>query len=391
MGPAGNDISFVGETNFRNQGRRFGIRQADRFSHIYVIGKTGTGKTTLLETLIRQDFAAGRGLALIDPHGDLAERLAATTPANRAADCIYFDAPTPDQPFGYNPLRRVRADKAPLAVSGVLEVFKKMWPDAWGVRMEHILRNALFALFEQREATLADILRLLSDKDYRKSVARALENEHVRSFWLNEYEKYSYRLRADAIVPIQNKVGALLADPRLSTMLTKPTKLLSLRRIMDEGRVLLVNLSKGRLGDDAASLLGGLLVTAFGLAALSRADLPHAARRPFFLYVDEFQSFTTLSFATMLSELRKYGVGMVLAHQYLHQLEPDVRHAVLGNAGTLVAFRLGAEDAALIAREFFPVFSAADLLALPNWSIYLKLMIDGAPSKPFSAATLRPQ
>jgi hypothetical protein len=266
-----------------------------------------------------------------------------------------------------------------------------MWPDAWGVRMEHILRNALFALFEQREATLADILRLLSDKDYRKSVARALENEHVRSFWLNEYEKYSYRLRADAIVPIQNKVGALLADPRLSTMLTKPTKLLSLRRIMDEGRVLLVNLSKGRLGDDAASLLGGLLVTAFGLAALSRADLPHAARRPFFLYVDEFQSFTTLSFATMLSELRKYGVGMVLAHQYLHQLEPDVRHAVLGNAGTLVAFRLGAEDAALIAREFFPVFSAADLLALPNWSIYLKLMIDGAPSKPFSAATLRPQ
>lgn len=389
MDPGHDDISFFGETNFRNRRRRFGIRQADRFSHIYVIGKTGTGKTTLLETLIRQDMAAGRGLALIDPHGDLAERLAASVPASRQADCIYFNAPDPDQPFGYNPLRRVRADKVPLAVSGVLEVFKKMWPEAWGVRMEHILRNALFALFEQRHATLGDILRLFSDDGYRKSVARSLGNEQVRSFWLTEYQNYSYRLRADAIAPIQNKVGALLADPRLSTILTQPQLPLSLRRTMDEGLVLLVNLSKGRLGDDAASLLGGLLVTTFGLAAFSRADLPPQDRRPFFLYVDEFQSFTTLSFATMLSELRKFGVGMVLAHQYLHQLDADIKHAVLGNAGTLIAFRLGAEDAAFIAREFEPVFGAGDLLSLPNRSVYLKLMIDGKPSKPFSATTLQ--
>jgi type IV secretory pathway TraG/TraD family ATPase VirD4 len=384
-------ILRLARTDFRNDQRVFGIKNEDRFSHIYIIGKTGTGKSTLMESMALQDVEHGNGFALIDPHGDLAERVAACIPPARQPDVTYLNAADPSQPYGYNPLRHVREDRIALAASGMMEVFKKMWPEAWGVRMEHILRNTLMALLEQPSATMHDILRMFSDQKFRKEVARSLKNQTVRNFLEKEFERFSFGYRADGTAPIQNKVGAFLADPLLNRILTAPEKDLHIRRIMDEGKVLLVNLAKGRIGEDSSSLLGGLLVTTIGLAAFSRADVPQEKRRDFFVYVDEFQSFTTLAVANMFAELRKYRVGFTVAHQYLHQLEPDVKHAVLGNAGTVVSFRLGAEDAPFLAREFQSRFKEVDLLQLPNHHIYLKLMIDGMPSKSFSATTLAPE
>jgi hypothetical protein len=383
-----NPITYFARTNFRNQGKLFGIKRADRLAHMYVIGKTGTGKSTLLHTLIQQDIQAGNGLALLDPHGDLVEKIMAGVPDHRKDDVVYFNVPDPSQPYGYNPLKRVVPDKRPLAASGILEVFKTMWSDSWGVRMEHILRNALLALLDQPEATLTDILRLLTDDRFRRQAATHVSNPRVRDFWLKEYEHYSFRLRAEAIGPIQNKVGAFLADPKLYRIFTQPRQMIYIRRVMDEGKVLLINLAKGKIGEDSSALLGGLLVTTIGLAAFSRADVPEPDRRDFYLYIDEFQNFTTLSLANMASELRKYRVGMILANQYLHQLQQDIRYAVLGNVGTLISFRLGAKDAPFMAKEFHPKFDDTDLINLPNYAIYLKLMIDGTPSKPFSAETV---
>ena len=385
-----NSVSYFGRANFRNKGTPFGIKQADRLSHMYVIGKTGTGKSTLLETLALQDILHGRGMMLIDPHGDLAERVIKAIPDHRRRDVIYFNVPDPTQPFGYNPLKHVREDKISLAASGLMEAFKKMWPDAWGVRMEHVLRNALLTLLEQPEATLGDILRILNDKSFRSAAVARIQNEQVRQFWITEYDHYPPRLKAEAIAPIQNKVGAFLADTTLRRILSNSEKPLQIRRIMDEGKILIVNLARGQLGEDTASLLGALLITTVALAAFSRAEVEAAERRPFFVYLDEFQSFTTRSLATMTAELRKYGIGVVASHQYLSQVEPQVIDAVRGNAGTIICFRLGPNDAAAIADEFEPKLQATDLLNLPNHQIYLKLMIDGAPSQPFSADTLRP-
>jgi DNA helicase HerA-like ATPase len=381
-------VSYFARTNFHNRGTRFGIKQADRLSHMYVIGKTGVGKSTLLETLALQDLAAGRGFALIDPHGDLVERIFAAVPADERGRVSYLNAPDPAQAFGYNPLRRVRDDKIPLAVSGLLETMKKLWPDAWGVRMEHVLRNTLYALLERDNSSLPDILRLYSDEEFRKGVVGAIRNETVRRFWRQEFENYHFRMRADAVAPIQNKLGALLSDPTLYRILVEPEIDLRFRSMMDQERVLLVNLGKGRLGEDSSTLLGGLIVSTLGLAAFTRAEIPEESRRPFFIYIDEFQTFTTLMLANMMSELRKYGIGLTLAHQYFHQLDPDIRHAVLGNAGTLISFRLGPDDASIIAREFQPTFDVEDLLNLPNRNIYLKLMMGGTPSRPFSANTV---
>ncbi len=378
-------VSYFATTNARGRRQPFGIKQPDRLLHMYVIGKTGVGKSTLLETLARQDLEAGRGFALLDPHGDLVERIAKDAAAEGQNRVVYLNTPDGTCPYGYNPLRRVRDDRIPLAVSGFLETLKKLWPDAWGVRMEHVLRNTLYALLEQDDARLPDILRLYRDEKYRKSISVRIRNETVRQFWRHEFENYHFRQKADAIAPIQNKVGALLADPTLYRILVEPEIDVRIRSLMDEGRVLLVNLSKGQLGEDSAHLLGGLLVSTLGLAAFTRADDPSETRRPFFLYLDEFQNFTTLMLANMMSELRKFGVGLVLAHQYMHQLEPDIRHAVLGNAATLLSFRVGSEDAPLLAKEFQPAFDVEDLLNLPNHAIYLKLMIDGTPSRPFSA------
>ncbi len=383
--------TLIGQTNARNDQRTFGIKLNDRHLHVYAIGKTGTGKSSLIETLAAQDVCAGRGFALIDPHGDLADRVFQEASRFGRNDITYFNVPDSTQPFGYNPLRRVRPDKRSLAASGLIEIFKKLWADAWGPRLEHILRNAIYALLERDDATLPDILTLLTDKAYREETAKVVTNEPIREFWTNEYPKYTTRLRADAISPIQSKVGALIADPLLRRVLTSAPEDIHFRKIMDEGGILIVNLSKGQLGDDTSTLLGGLLVTTLALAAFTRADQPASDRRPFYIYIDEFQNFTTLSLVNMASELRKYGIGLTLAHQHLHQLESDIRHAVLANAGTLISFRLGPEDAAFIAREFEPKFKPIDLMNLPNHHIYLKLMIDGTPSQPFSAVTLSPQ
>jgi hypothetical protein len=387
---ADQSISYFAVTNFRNEGTRFGIKQPDRLAHMHVIGKTGTGKSTLLETLFVQDMKAGRGCALIDPHGDLASRLAASVPASRHSDLVYVNLPDPALAYGYNPLTRVSAERHSLVASGIMELFEKMWPNAWGQRMEHILRNTLLALLELPEASFADILRLYTDRAYRRSVVSTIGNEQVRAFWRSEFPKYTYRYQAEAMAPIQNKVGAFLADPRLYRFFVAPEQPLRFRQLMDDGKILIVNLAKGQIGSDSASLIGGLVITAISLAAFSRASLPENQRRPFHVYVDEFQEFTTLTVANMTAELRKYGIGLVLAHQYFHQLEPEIRHAVLGNTGSLISFRVGAEDAAYLAREFMPVFEAEDLITLSNHRVYLRLTIDGEPSKPFSATTLSP-
>jgi hypothetical protein len=375
---------YLGRTTHRRGSLAFGLWQPDRLSHIYVVGQTGVGKSTLLEQLALQDFSAARGFTVIDPHGDLVERLHGVI----GASAIYLDAPDHSQPFGYNPLRRVRPDKIPLAASGLMEAFKKLWPDAWGVRMEHVLRNSLYALLERDGSTLPDILRLYSDKAFRRSVIASVRNPVVHAFWNSEFANYPPRYAAEALAPIQNKLGALLSDPVLYRLLVNPPIDLHFRSIFDQGRVLLVNLSKGQLGSDSSQVLGSLLVSTLGLAALSRAEADPASRRPFFLYVDEFQSFTTLAFAELMTELRKYGVGLVLAHQHLHQLDPEVRHAVIGNAATLIAFRTGVEDAIILARQFAPAITAHDLINLPNRRFYTRLLIDGSPSQPFSAELL---
>lgn len=383
------NIVFFARTNFRNERRTFGIKRADRRAHLYVIGKTGTGKSTLLETLIRQDVAHGEGLALLDPHGDLAEKVLAGIPEERKRDLLYLD-PIAPQPLGFNPLENVPPLKRPLAAAGLLEVFKKIWADSWGPRLEHILRNALLALLDQPDATLGDVLRLFADSTFRRHVASRIQNPHVRTFWVEEYEGYPARFRAEAIAPIQNKVGAFLTNPILHRIVGRTTSSFDLRKVMDDGKILIVNLAKGKIGEDAAALLGAMLVSKVSLAALSRAETPESERRDFYLYLDEFQNFTTLSLASMLSELRKYRVNMVLAHQYLAQLDLQIRNAILGNVGTIISFRVGMEDAEILAKEFYPEFAPMDLVGLPNHNIYLRLMVDGRVSPPFSAETLAP-
>jgi hypothetical protein len=383
------DISYFARTNGRLPHKTFGIHQADRFFHMYAIGKTGSGKSTLIQGLALQDIQAGRGCAVIDPHGDLAEKLMRQIPEARKADCIYLDAADSEQPYGYNPLRKIHPEKIPLAVSGLMEACKKLFGEkAWGSRMEHVFRCALFALMEYGDATLPDVLRILTDSAFRGKVLKGVHNPQVKEFWEKEFPKYSYIYQREAVAPIQSKVGAFLADPRLYRILTNPPVDLRIRKLMDDRKILIVNLSKGRLGEDSANLLGALLISTISLAAFTRADIPESERQPFFLYIDEFQNFTTKSVVNMVSELRKFRVALFLAHQHLHQLEPDVRHAVLANMGTLISFRLGPEDAPLMAREFAAVFTADDLINLPRHDIILKLMVDAAPCRPFSATTL---
>ena len=383
-------VTLFARSDFRGESRVFGIRQRDRRSHLYALGKTGTGKSNLLETLICQDIQAGEGVALLDPHGDLVERVVARVPAERSDDLIYLDVPSQTQAFGFNPVERVAPERRSLAASALVEVFKKIWADSWGPRVEHILRNAVFCLLEQPEAILADMSRLLEDPAFRKRAAERVSNAQVRNFWLREYESYPARFRAEAIAPLQNKVGAFLADPILYRILSAPKSSFDLRRVIDEGKILLVNLAKGRMGEGSAALLGALLVARLGLAGLSRSDVHEEERRDFSLYIDEFQTFATMSFVSILSELRKYRVNLVLTNQYLSQLDLPVRDAVLGNVGTLVSFRVGPADAAVLGEEFAPEFSASDLMSLPNYRIYLRLMIDGGVSKPFSAMTISP-
>ena len=353
---------------------------------MYVIGKTGTGKSTLLKTMVLQDIIAGRGLALLDPHGDLISEILARTPDEHRSRTILLD--TPRANWTFNPLTQITHGQEALAVAELVEVFKKIWTDEWGPRLEHLLRNVLFTLLEMPGATLADAQPLLTDKKHFEQVALGLENPEVREFWLKEFKGYSPPFRAVVTAPLQNKLGALLTDPRMKAIITAEESSFDLKTVMDEGKVLLVNLSRGQIGEGPAQLLGALLAARVGLAGLARAHQPEERRRDFGLYLDEFHMFATDSFATMLAELRKYRVGLVLANQYLGQLESTVRDAVMGNAGTLVCFRVSADDAAYLAREFVPTFEAEDLVSLPNCTICIKLMINGEVSRPFSAETI---
>jgi type IV secretory pathway TraG/TraD family ATPase VirD4 len=381
-------ITSFAITDYRDIKRVFGIKQKNRRGHMYIIGKTGTGKSTLIENLAISDIKMGYGLALIDPHGDLAEDILDFIPEKRIEDVVYFNPADLEYPIAFNPLEKVPFDYHHLVVSNIISVFKKIWPEFWGPRLEHILRHSLFTLLEYPGSTLLDLPRLLTDKDFRKEVLGHVTNQQVKEFWLNEFDKYSVWLKSEAISPILNKMGQFLISLPLRNVVGQKENTFDIRNLMDEGKILIANLAKGKIGEENCSLLGAMVVTKIQLAALSRADLSEDKRRPFYLYVDEIHNFITLSFADILSEARKYGLNLILAHQYIEQLDEKIRPAIFGNVGTLISFRVGAEDAKYLAREFSPIFDETDLINLPNHHIYLKLMIDGQTSQPFSANTL---
>ena len=377
------EILYFAKTNFRNIGKPFGIKQADRLLHIYTIGQTGVGKSSMLRTMMLQDIQHERGFCLIEPHGDLVQSILLEIPKYEMYRVIYFDATNPNISYGYNPLRKVTIGKRALVVSGILDILKKLWDDAWGVKLEHILRYTLLALLDQPEAHFGNILDMLLDKEYRREAKKNIEGESVRNFWDKEFPKY---LPYD-LMPIMNKIGAFLGYPIVRKILIENKETISLRKIMDKGQILLVNVSKGHIGSDVSHILGALLITSITSAAFTRVDTQEELRKPFFLYLDEFHNYTSLSLVNMLSELRKFKIGMVLAHQYTKQLETDILHAIIGNVGTKIIFRVGHNDAGTWAKEMKPYFSDTDFMQLPNRHIYLMLMIDGVPSKPFSATT----
>ncbi len=381
-------ITYMGKTNHRNAGVLFGIREKDRRSHFYIVGKTGTGKSHLIRNMILQDIKAGKGCALFDPHGDLVATVRSQVPSEREKDLVYLDLPDPALPWRFNPLAGIAEDKRPLAAAGLVEVFKKLWPDDWGPRLEHLLRNVVYTLLEIPGSTLADIPPLLSDRTHRNGVVSQLQNLVVRDFWFDEFNNYSPAFRAVVTAPLQNKLGALLTDPIFHRFLTEPGQPLGLRQAMDSGKIVLVNLDKGRIGEGLAMTIGSFLLSHIALAGISRSEQWEEDRQDFFVYLDEFQTFTTHSLANMLSELRKYRVSIVLAHQHLSQLEREIRDAVFGNVGSIVAFRVGAADAGYLAKEFAPVFSAEDLISLPRFHVYARLQICGQQSTSFSALTL---
>jgi hypothetical protein len=387
---AKNQITPFAVTDYRDIKKRFGIKEKNRRGHMYIIGKTGTGKTTLIENMIISDIRAGNGLAVIDPHGDLAEDLLNFVPKRRIKETIYFNPSDLEYPIAFNLLEKVDRNHQHLVASGLISVFKKIWYEFWGPRMEHILRHAILALLEYPGSTLLDLPPMLVDKDFRKRVLEKVTNPQVRDFWFTEFDKYSAWFRSEAVAPIQNKVGQFLTTPLIRNIVGQTQSLIDFRRIMDEGKILVVNLSKGKIGEDNSALLGAMIVTKIQLAALSRGDIPEWDRRPFYFYVDEIQNFLTQSFCDILSEARKYGLCLTLTHQYIEQLEEKIRCSIFGNVGTLITFRIGARDAQFLEKEFSPVFDMTDLVNLPNYHIYLKLMINGVTSNPFSAITLPP-
>ncbi|MFA5047706.1 MAG: type IV secretion system DNA-binding domain-containing protein [Patescibacteria group bacterium] len=384
------DITIFAETNFRNQFRSFGIKRDDRRRHMYVIGKTGMGKTTLLENMIISDIINGEGCCYVDPHGDTAEKILNYIPAHRINDVIYLNPSDSEFPIAFNVLEAVDEKAKNFIASGLISVFKKLWADSWGPRLEYILRNTILALLDYPGSTLLGIMRILVDQEYRDKVIEKVTDPVVKSFWTNEYSKWNDRVLQEVISPIQNKVGQFLSNFLIRNIVGQVKSTIDLRDIMDNKKILIMNLSKGRIGEDTMQLLGSMIITKLYLAAMSRVNIPEKERADFYLYVDEFQNFATESFADILSEARKYRLNLIIAHQYIEQLPEEVAAAVFGNVGTLVCFRVGASDAELLVKEFTPFFIEDDLVNIPAFQIYLKLMIDGLSSDPFSANTLPP-
>ena len=383
---------YFAKTNFRGADRTFGIRTDDRRQHMYVIGKTGTGKTNLLKTLALQDIENGDGVAIVDPHGSFVEEVLDEIPEHRIDDVVYVNPVDTDFPVAFNVLEISDPQYKHLVASDLMGIFTKIWANVWSARMEHILNNCVLALLDTPGSTLLGIPRLLVDKDYREYVINNIKDPVVRSFWTQEYEGYTDRLRSEAIVPIQNKVGQFLSSVIIRNVVGQPKSSISISQIMENKKILLINVSKGRIGEDNAGLLGAMFITKIQLASMERIRIPEHLRKDFYLYVDEFQNFATDSFADILSEARKFRLCLTLAHQYIGQLVTDtstrVRDAVFGNCGTLTVFRVGASDAEFLENEFAPEFTTQDLVNLPNRNIYIKLMVDGVTSRPFSASTV---
>lgn len=384
------EIIFFGETTFRNKNKKFGIKTDDRRRHMYLIGKTGMGKTAMLENMAIQDIQAGRGIGFVDPHGEAAEKLLEFIPSNRINDVIYFNPGDLEWPIAFNVMEKVDPEHRHLVASGLMGVFKKIWPDVWSARMEYILNNSILALLEYPGSTLLGVNRMLADPDYRKKVVARVTDPVIKAFWLQEFARYTDRYAVEATAAIQNKVGQFISAPLIRNIIGQVKSTINMREAMDDGKILIMNLSKGRIGEDNSLLLGALLITKLQLAAMSRVNIPEQERKDFYLYVDEFQNFATKSFINILSEARKYRLDLILGHQYITQMEEEVRDAVFGNIGTLISFRVGADDAEYLEKEFSPEFIITDLVNLAKYNIYLKLMIDGLADRPFSARTLAP-
>ncbi len=390
-----NEITILAKTNFRNRDVPFGIRTDDRRRHTYIIGKTGMGKTTLMENMIIQDIVNGKGVAFVDPHGDSVEKILDFIPSSRVNDVIYINPADVDFPIAFNILESVDSKYKHLVASGLMGVFTKIWANLWSARMEYILNNSILALLDSPGNTLLGIARLLVDKKYRKKIVDNVKDPMVRTFWMDEFANWPEKYRMESIAPIQNKVGQFLSSGITRNIMGQPKSTLDLREAMDTKKIILMNLSKGRVGEDNSALLGAMIITKLQLAALSRVDIEENEREDFYLYVDEFQNFATESFATILSEARKYHLNLTIGHQYIGQLISEknntkVRDAVFGNVGTIISFRVGAADAEFLEKEFEPTFMQNDLVNLPRATVVLRLMINGVASDPFTAVTLPP-
>ena len=386
------DLTYIAETNFRRGEVKFGIKRTDRRQHMYVIGKTGVGKTGFLKNMALQDISNGQGLAIIDPHGEFVEEILDSIPPHRMKDVVYFNPADMEYPVSFNIMDVTDPKYKHLIASGLLGIFTKIWANVWSARMEYILANCILALLDTPGTTLLGIPRMLVDRDYRQKIINNLKDPVVKSFWINEYEEWESRYRNEAIAPVQNKVGQFLNVSFVRNIVGQAKNTIDIEDIMNNQKILLVNVSKGRIGEDNAAILGAMIITKIQLAAMERVRIPEDERKDFYLYVDEFQNFATDSFVNILSEARKYRLDLIIAHQYVGQLTTDtstaVRDAVFGNVGTMVTFRVGAADAEFLEQEYMPEFLQNDLIRLANRDIYIKLMIDGITSRPFSARTI---